>query len=201
LNVTLSITDLTGHKFPTAFPSRRAWIEFTVTDSTGKMVFQSGKPNNDGSISGNAADTNSKSYEPNYDVITSSDQVEIYEAIMHDSSGNVTYNLLNAAGYLKDNRLLPSGFDKTDADGDTAVIGSASDDPNFVGGSDHVTYQISVGGKGPYTVTASLLYQSVAFQFSKDFQGTSPFISGFMSEFKSADKTPIQVAFISKTLG
>ena len=201
LNVTLSVTDLTGHKFPTGFPSRRAWIEFTVTDSTGKVVFQSGKPNTDGSISGNVADNNSKSFEPNYDVITSSDQVEIYEAIMHDSSGNVTYNLLNAAGYLKDNRLLPSGFDKTTAAGDTAVIGDASADTNFVGGSDHVTYQVSVGGKGPYTVTARLLYQSVAFQFSKNFQGTSSFISSFMGEFKSADKTPTQVASVSKTLG
>ena len=201
LNVTLSVTDLTGHKFPTAFPSRRAWIEFTVTDSTGKVVFQSGKPNADGSISGNVADENSKSFEPNYDVITNSDQVEIYEAIMHDSSGNVTYNLLNAAGYLKDNRLLPSGFDKATAAGDTAVIGGASADANFVGGSDHVTYQVSVGGKGPYTVTARLLYQSVAFQFSKNFQGASPFISSFMSEFKSADKTPTQVASVSKTLG
>ena len=201
LNVTLSVTDLTGHKFPTAFPSRRAWIEFTVTDSTGKVVFQSGKPNADGSISGNVADDNSKSFEPNYDVITNSDQVEIYEAIMHDSSGNVTYNLLNAEGYLKDNRLLPSGFDKATAAGDTAVIGGASADANFVGGSDHVTYQVSVGGKGPYTVTARLLYQSVAFQFSKNFQGASPFISSFMSEFKSADKTPTQVASVSKTLG
>jgi hypothetical protein len=201
LNVTLSVSDLTGHKFPTAFPSRRAWIEFTVTDSTGKVVFQSGKPNADGSISGNIADTNSKSYEPNYDVITSSDQVEIYETVMHDSSGNVTYNLLNAAGYLKDNRLLPSGFDKTKAPADAAVIGSAATDPNFGGGSDHVTYQVSVGGTGPYTVTARLLYQSVAYQFSRNFQGSSSFISGFTGEFKSADKTPTQVASVSKTLG
>jgi hypothetical protein len=201
LNVTLSVTDLTGHKFPTGFPSRRAWIEFTVTDSTGKVVFQSGKPNADGSISGNSADSNSKSYEPNYDVITSSDQVEIYEAIMHDSSGNVTYNLLNAAGYIKDNRLLPSGFDKTTASADTAVVGSALTDSNFKGGSDQVTYQVSIGGKGPYTITANLLYQSVSYQFSKSFQGSSIFISGFTSEFNAADKTPGQVASVSKIAG
>jgi mono/diheme cytochrome c family protein len=201
LSVTLAVIDQTGHKFPTGFPSRRAWIEFTVTDSSGKVVFQSGKPNADGSISGNAADTNSKSYEPNYDIITSSNQVEIYEAIMHDSSGNVTYNLLNAAGYLKDNRLLPSGFNKTTASADTAVVGSAATDPNFAGGSDQVTYQVTLGGKGPYTVSARLLYQSVAYQFSGNFQGTSPFISSFMGAFKSADKTPTQVASVSKTVG
>ena len=58
LNVTVNVADLAGHKFPTGFPSRLAWIQFTVTDSTGKVVFESGKPNADGSISGDVADTN-----------------------------------------------------------------------------------------------------------------------------------------------
>ena len=201
LKVTLSVSDQTGHKFPTGFPSRRAWIQFTVTDSTGKVVFESGKPNADGSISGNDADSKSGAYEPHYDVITSSDQVQIYESIMSDTDGKVTYNLLKGAGYLKDNRLLPTGFDKTTAPSDAGVYGGALGDANFTGGSDQVTYQVSLGGKGPYTVTARLLYQTVSFQFSKAFVGSDSLVTSFLGYYKTADKTPNLVSSVSKTLG
>jgi hypothetical protein len=62
--------------------------------------------------------------------------------------------LLSGAGYLKDNRLLPSGFNKASALADVAVVGNALNDANFVGGSNQVAYQISLSGKGPYTVSA-----------------------------------------------
>ena len=201
LNMTLSVADLTGHKFPTGFPSRRAWIQLTVTDSTGKVVFESGKPNADGSISGDVADTNSSAFEPNYDLITQPDQVQIYEAIMNDSNGKVTYGLLSGASYLKDNRLLPSGFNKANASADAAVVGSALNDTNFVGGSNQVTYQISLSGKGPYTVTARLLYQSVSYQFMNSFQGSNAFISAFLGDLTKADKTPELVSSTTKTIG
>lgn len=200
LKVTLSVVDQTGHKFPTGFPSRRTWIQFTVTDSSGKIVFESGKPNADGSISGNAADTNPSAYEPHYDVITKPDQVQIYESIMSDTDGKVTYNLLRGATYLKDNRLLPRGFDKASAPADAAVYGDARNDANFVGGSDQVTYQISLSGKGPYTVTARLLYQTVSYQFSRSFHGNDSLISSFLGYYKVTDKTPAVVSSISKMM-
>jgi hypothetical protein len=201
LKVTLSITDQTGHKFPTGFPSRRTWIQFTVTDSTGKVVFESGKPNADGSISGNDADSKTGNYEPHYDIITSSDQVQIYESIMGDTDGKVTYNLLRGESYLKDNRLLPSGFNKATAPADAGVYGNAVTDANFAGGSDQVTYQISPGGKGPYTITVRLLYQTESFQFSKAFIGTDALVKAFLADIAGADKTPNLVAAVSKTLG
>lgn len=42
LNVRVRVTSLTGHKFPTGFPSRRAWIRLTVNDSSGNTLFESG---------------------------------------------------------------------------------------------------------------------------------------------------------------
>jgi hypothetical protein len=49
------------------------------------LFFESGKQNPDGSIQGNAADTDPLAYEPHYDLITQPDQVQIYEGIMQNS--------------------------------------------------------------------------------------------------------------------
>ena len=80
-------------------------------------------PEPDGSIQGNAADADPAAYEPHYDVITAADQVQIYEPIMGDTEGKVTYTLLRAATYLKDNRLLPGGADKAKLPPEIAVQG------------------------------------------------------------------------------
>ena len=73
LTLGLDIEQLVGNKFPTGFPSRRAWIHLTVTDANGNIVFESGKLNEDGTISGNDADADAATFEPHYDVITSGD--------------------------------------------------------------------------------------------------------------------------------
>ncbi len=134
LQADVYVENLTGHKLPTAFPSRRAWLHFVVRDRNGNVVFESGKINPDGSIVGNDNDADKTKYEPHYREITSSDQIEIYEDILGDQEGRVTTGLLNGVKYLKDNRLLPHGFDKHTAVKDVAVVGDALDDPNFTGG-------------------------------------------------------------------
>jgi hypothetical protein len=50
--------------------------------------------------------------------------------------------LLTAVGYLKDNRLLPNGFDKQSATKDIAVVGNALDDPNFTGQGSVIRYVV-----------------------------------------------------------
>jgi hypothetical protein len=201
LQVVLKISDQTGHKFPTGFPSRRAWIQLTVTDSAGKVVFESGKPNADGSISGNDADVKAGSYEPHYDIINKADQVQIYESIMQDVDGKVTYTLLRGAGYAKDNRLLPQGFDKNTAGKDFAVYGNAATDTNFIGGSDQITYQIAVKSNATYTITAELLYQSVGYQFTKSmFAHNGNLIKSFQEYYNSTNQTPLLVVSDKKTI-
>ncbi len=59
--------------------------------------------------------------------------MQIYESVMATPAGMPTTGLLQAVGYLKDNRLLPPGFDKTTAVPDIAVRGAAVSDANFVG--------------------------------------------------------------------
>src|SRR5262249_16749454 len=139
------VENLTGHKLPTAFPSRRAWIHFAVRDQNGNAVFESGALKPDGSIQGNSNDADPSHFEPHFREITSSDQVEIYEPILKDGEGHVTTGLAAAIGYLKDNRLLPAGFEKQTADKDIAVVGDAADDRNFSAGGDLVRYSVDLG--------------------------------------------------------
>jgi hypothetical protein len=169
LTASLNVAALTGHKFPTSFPSRRAWLHVTVADAAGNVIWESGARNPDGTISGNAADASPAAFEPHYDIITQPDQVQIYEPIMGDHEGQVTYTLLQAAQYLKDNRMLPAGAAKAELPPEIAVYGEAAGDTNFLGGSDLVTYRIEVrGATGPLTVNAELLYEPLSYQFVVD---------------------------------
>jgi hypothetical protein len=198
LTAQLQITPFTGHKFPTGFPSRRAWLHVIVTDAAGNLVFESGKINPDGSIEGNAADMDPVGYEPHYDLITSVEQVQIYEPIMSNSDGEVTYTLMRAATYVKDNRLLPNGTEKSALPEQVAVFGGALQDPNFVGGGDTITYQIDVSGaKGPFTFNAELLYEPLSYRFIVDmFTDKTDQIDQFSGYYGETNKQPLLVAMI-----
>lgn len=169
LAVDVTVENLTGHKLPTAYPSRRAWIHLVVRDSSGRAVFESGRVEPNGSIDGNANDSDPLQYEPHYRQITRADEVQIYESIMLDSRGQVTTGLLHGVRYAKDNRLLPHGFDKHTAVPDIAVRGDAAADPDFTADGDRVEYRIPLGGaSGPYTIEATLLYQPIGFRWANN---------------------------------
>jgi len=166
---TLQISSQVGHKLPTGFPSRRAWLHIAVTGADGQTIFESGQPLDDGSIAGNDADRDASAYEPHYDRISDPEQVQIYESVMQNTEGQVTYTLLRGASYIKDNRILPSGFDQAAAGPDTAVHGAAAEDETFAGGSDHLSLEVDLGERnGPYTLSVRLLYQSVSYRFNAD---------------------------------
>lgn len=172
LTADIVVKNRTGHKLPTAFPSRRAWLHFVVRDKEGRIVFESGALNSDGSIAGNDNDTDPSQYEPHYRRISSSDQVEVYESILGNPNGHVTTGLLDAVGYLKDNRLLPAGFDKSSADHDIAVIGEAASDPGFTDNGDRVQYSVPIGNaQGPFKVSAELWYQPIGYRWAHNLGG------------------------------
>src|SRR5205085_805185 len=103
------------------------------------------------------------------DEIRDAAQVQIYESIMGDAAGLPTTGLLSAARYLKDNRLLPHGFDKRTADKDIAVHGSAADDQNFNGAGDRVRYSVAVGNApGPFQIDAELWFQPISYRWASN---------------------------------
>jgi hypothetical protein len=167
LTMEVLVENLSGHKLPSAYPSRRAWLHVAIRDRNGRTVFESGGLNPDASIKGNDNDADPLRFEPHYLEITSPEQVEIYESIPKDSAGHVTTGLLSAVGYLKDNRILPSGFNKQTADKDIAVIGEAANDPNFTDQGSLVRYSISIGdAPGPLHIEAELWYQPIGFRWA-----------------------------------
>lgn len=196
LTLDVKIANLTGHKFPTSFPSRRAWLHVIVQNADGAVVFESGGWSPDGAIEGNINDDDSSQYEPHYRVITAPDQVQIYEAIIGDPDGAVTTTLLRAMNYLKDNRLLPDGMEKATLPPEIAVQGEAASDDDFSAGGDLVSYQIELPGSGNYSVTVELLYQSIGHRWADNLRGfpVTDEASAFLEMLKETPLEPVQVA-------
>jgi hypothetical protein len=167
LELQVAVENLGGHKLPTAYPSRRAWLHVAVRDANKRTIFESGAFQADGSIQGNDNDSDPARFEPHYTEISAVDQVQIYESIMGDQAGAPTTALLAAVRYLKDNRLLPAGFDKRSAAADIAVAGSANTDDDFLGSGDRVRYSVALpAAVGPFQVDVELWFQPISYRWA-----------------------------------
>jgi len=197
LEIKVAVKNLVGHKFPSGYPSRLTWINFELLDNSNQVVFSSGGWDAaTGEINGLDIP-----YETHYDIITDEEQVQIYQALMEDVDGNVTYTLLRGANYIKDNRLLPQGFTSNGPYYDsTRVEGLALQDPNFNGGPtaegtgiDTITYKVSnLTGSDIYVVNVRMLYQSTTPRFIEDlFQYNTPEVNIFETYYATADKSPV----------
>jgi hypothetical protein len=195
MTVEISLSNDNGHKRPTGFPSRRIWIHFKAMDANGEVFFESGAWDDNGYIQGNDNDIDPALYEPHYQVIDSPEQVQIYEAIMHNTENEVTTTLLRAAGYLKDNRLLPAGFPVDDPPEDIAPRGTVEQDEDFLPRTDMINYVLDTNGHpGPYTIEVELLYQSIGYRWAENLRKYStPERDQFFHYFDAADRTPILV--------
>lgn len=202
ISLKLLVTNKAGHKLPTGFPSRRAWIQVVVTDSDGKIVFNSGNYDNTGKILENDADNDPDSYEPHYQTIDSDTQVQIYESMMINYEGEITHTLLRGAEYIKDNRLLPEGFNKKKVPDEIKVYGAAAKDKNFKGGADTIEYHVNIAGyTAPFTISAKLLYQSLSFAFYTDLKSAGTKESRkFARMYRKVDNIPVVMAEAEQTV-
>jgi len=203
LSASVSVENLGGHKLPTAYPSRRVWLHVTVRDAGGRAVFESGAFEPTGAIRGNDNDADGTTFEPHYTEITSPDQVQIYETVMAGQNGALTTGLLTAVRYVKDNRLLPRGFDKRSADQMIAVHGAAENDADFAGGGDSVRYAVAVGdAQGPFQIEAELMYQPISYRWANNLKAYDAFeprrFTGYYDSMSSASAIVLTRAAATK---
>jgi hypothetical protein len=176
LQADMSVQNLGGHKFPTAYPSRRAWLHVTVRDRNNQVVFESGALNANGSITGNDNDTDAVRFEPHYTEVSRPDHVQIYEDIMVGANNVPTTGLLTAVRFIKDNRLLPAGFNKRGVGQDIAPQGEAMTDDDFAGGGDKIRYTVGLGdAQGPFRVDAEFWFQPISFRWAANLKPYTAF--------------------------
>ena len=196
----VTIRNKSGHKFPSGYPSRRAWVEFEVKNQSGESIFHSGKMNPDFSLSDEKPNV-----EPHYNQIDNPAQVQIYEMVPVDVNGVFTNVLERGHVAIKDNRLVPQGFSTSDPAYDTTqIIGSALIDPDFNklpdgtegSGADVLHFSIeNKGYTGFLTVSAKVWYQSLPPKWMAPmFEWSAPEIDSFKTMFEAADRAPILVA-------
>ncbi|MGZ8710534.1 MAG: hypothetical protein ACXW28_09930, partial [Thermoanaerobaculia bacterium] len=183
LTANVTVTNLAGHRLPSGVGFRRAFVEFLVLetrDGRERVVWSSGRTNSVGVIvdgEGRPLDTEllaNGRYQKHHEVITSDDQVQIYEELTKDSDGNFTTSFIRRDEDVKDNRLLPLGWTKEGPDPSlngrflkaTYPHGNAANDPDYRSGKgfDRVQYRIElppdVDAKN-VSVRASLYYQNI----------------------------------------
>lgn len=200
----VSITNKAGHKFPSGYPARRAFVEFVVLSAMGDTLFSSGVPEG---ASGNIKNFNGHG-EPHHQFISRTDQVQIYEQIMGDVNGNITTMLERAKNSLKDNRIPPSGFSTQHSTYDTVlIVGAASSDPDFNRsgfvegtGRDIVHYRIALSDlTQAIQISVKVHYQAVPPEWlteMRNFQATE--INQFLAMYDAADKKPELIAELTR---
>lgn len=188
ITIDVAVSNRAGHKLPTGYPARRAWLHLVVADADGRTLFQSGAPLPNGAIKGNDGDEDPRRFEPHRATIRTEDEVQVYEAVMADAAGLPTTGLLSAVRFVKDNRLLPRGFDKRSAGEDIAVRGEALQDEDFTEQGDRVRYEVAVSGaRGPIQISVELRYQPIAYRWAVNLgQYAAPEAARFVRYYEEA---------------
>lgn len=157
--VAVTVVNLTGHKLPTGYPSRRMWLHVVAKDANGNVVLESGASKN-GAILG----AGGKRLDvagvviPHTATIGKPDDVCIFEAAPVNAQGKRTHLLLGTAKIAKDNRILPLGYAPHGKDKSrTAPVGTDGDD-GFVPGKDTIAVKLP---SAAVSVDVELLYQAI----------------------------------------
>ncbi len=190
LEAKVTVSNMAGHRLPSGVGFRRAFIEFTVQDTSGKTLWASGRSNDLGVILGpdgkplpseffdkyTGPDGKPRQhYQPHYQEISRQDQVQIYEELVQNADGQFTTSFLRRDHEVKDNRLLPVGWTEQGPAPKhfngvyleaTHPKGNAKEDPDYRNGSggDSLKYRVSLPASvdpKALSVRATLYYQSI----------------------------------------
>lgn len=196
----VNLLNKAGHKFPSGYPSRRAFVEFIVLEDSGDTLFSSGVLQENYEVYGQEA-----AVEPHFNTINSKEQVQIYELVNGDVNGDFSTVLERGFAGLKDNRLPPIGFTTTHQVYDTTlIIGNANDDADFNKdesgnegtGRDIVHYHVPLQGyNGTLDIIVNFHYQSLPPKWMEEMFGeSSTEINFFKALYDAADQSTVVVA-------
>ncbi len=163
LYVSVSVKNKAGHKLPSGYPSRLAWLQVELQEeATKEIIYINGALDVNGEIQ-----YRDHPFEPHHEIAFSAEDVQIYELVMSDLTGHLTTRLNAAYEPLKDNRLLPLGFKTDHPSIDTvAIYGNAVTDSDYAEnsqqGEDQIEYRIPLNGtKGLANLAITLRYQTL----------------------------------------
>jgi hypothetical protein len=167
-----------------------------LVDGGGAVAFESGGVDADGEIVGL-----DPGYEPHYQTIRQSDQVQVYEAVMGDIADRPTLRLLHAAKYLKDNRVLPEGMNRDATDPDIRPVG-VSTDGDFGNGQDKLSYVIGTATyRAPFALEVELLYQAAPPRHVAGLGAhSSAEIARFLGLYQAVSNAPRAIARVNATV-
>ncbi|MFH5803053.1 cytochrome P460 family protein [Alienimonas sp. DA493] len=184
VTATVRVENLAGHRFPTGVGFRRAFLEVSLVDADGEVVWISGATDATGTLVDAAGEplpteffaedaAGVQQYQPHHRVVRDPSQVQIYETLLKNHAGRFTTSFVHGCETVKDNRLLPRGWthDGPSPDLDGPYLAAtrpgplASQDADFTAGdgADVTRYEMSVpDGVDPATCTvrARLFYQA-----------------------------------------
>ncbi|QEG36545.1 cytochrome P460 family protein [Bythopirellula goksoeyrii] len=203
LVATVDVQNKVGHRFPSGVGFRRAFIELLVVEKPGstkeQIVWSSGRTNELGVLvdaEGKPLSSeffaehpteNTQICQHHHEVITSPEQVQIYETLLHSGKHKYTTSFIHGSDVIKDNRLLPRGW-KAEGPG-PALRGEflkathpgpmAKKDPRYTdgSGSDEVVYRIKLPAdinRKQLEVRAKLYYQAIPPYFLQSLFETAP---------------------------
>jgi cytochrome c551/c552 len=198
----VTIESLAGHRFPSGVGFRRAFLEVLVEDVSRpegeQVIWSSGRTNEVGILideHGNPLPTEffeldaegNEQYQPHHEEISSSDQVQIYETLLHTRDGDFTTSFIHGCTVIKDNRFLPKGWTPQGPGGGlkghflTATYPGplASQDSSYQdgSGSDTTRYRVSLPSgvdSENVRVQATLYYQAIPPYFLRNIFDLSP---------------------------
>jgi hypothetical protein len=214
----IKITNLVGHSFPSGVGFRRAFVDFQVLDADEKVLWESGRTNENGVITdgkGIPLQTEfftlfQQRFQKHHWIknpIKRENDVQIYEELVVNPEGFLTTSFIALDHKVKDNRLQPRGWKSTgpfaDETGpvDTCLARREGGDcdPNYADGSgtNVIRYEVPLNRKTAKaaSVRATLYYQSIPpyylFQRATDARGTdTERLIRFTQELK-LDETPV----------
>jgi len=201
LHIDVSVHNLAGHKFPSGYPSRRAWLRVRVTDARDALRFRSGEVDAGGRLLDGAGQPLASELlggpvQPHHPQIDSDGVAQVYESVMADKDGAPAFRLLRGRSFAKDNRLLPAGWDPDHADAARTIPVGVGADPDFIAAGDTTRYVVAApAAGGPYKISVELLYQPLAPRFAAElFAVDTPEVRAFEALYETADHTAEPVA-------